>query len=74
MTYAEWIELAARKVKEHLEDGGAQDVKIDRSNVLWAASILETRRALVWYGEKLYMINYNTNTEAATVDTYAREE
>lgn len=74
MTYSEWIDLAALKVKEHLKQGSKKAPDVNRSNVLWAASVLEIRRALVWYGDKLYMVNYNTNTEETVVDVYTREE
>ena len=74
MSYSEWVDLAAQTVKVYVEQISGQTAAIDRANVLWAASILEIRRALVWYGEKLYMINYNTNTGASVVDTYIKEE
>ena len=74
MSYSEWVDLAAQTVKVHVEQISGQTAAIDRANVLWAASILEIRRALVWYGEKLYMISYNTNTGASAVDTYIKEE
>lgn len=41
-------------------------------DVLWAGGMLEIRRAVVWFGEKMYMVNYNSNTEVTTVDTYEK--
>ena len=72
MNFSEWLELAARKVKEYLEAGG-QTVDLNQSNVLWGGSVLEIRRAVVWYGDKLYMVQYNTNTTETTIDTYVRQ-
>lgn len=72
MSFSEWLELAARKVKEYLEAGG-QTVDVNQSNVLWGGSVLEIRRAVVWYGDKLYMVQYNTNTTETTIDTYVRQ-
>lgn len=43
-------------------------------DVLWVGGVLEIRRAVVWYGEKLFMVTYNTNTESTLVETFIKQE
>lgn len=42
-------------------------------DVLWVGGLLEDRRAVVWYGERLFMVFYNTVTQSTTVQPYVKE-
>ena len=70
MTSSQMYELAKQAVIVH-EKISPEDK--NQPDVLWVGGVMEQRRAVVWCGEKLYMVNYNANTEETVVDTYARE-
>lgn len=40
--------------------------------VLWTDGMLELQRGLCWYGDNLYMVSYNSLTDAWTIDTYTK--
>lgn len=69
MTSRQMYEIARDAVAEYeqLQEGDPAP------EVLWVGGILEDRRAVVWLGEKLYMVTLNTNTEETVVQPYAKE-
>lgn len=71
MTSTQMYELAKNAVIEHEHVSPEDPVQPD---VLWVGGILEIRRGVVWYGEKLFMVTYNMVTEETTVDTYLKTE
>lgn len=70
MTSAQMYEFAREAVRAyvHAEEGGLEP------DVLWVGGILDDRRAVVWYGEKLFMVTHNTISKETTVDEYVKEE
>ena len=71
MTSAQMYELAKNAVIEHEHIASDDPIQPD---VLWVGGVLEIRRGVVWCGEKLFMVTYNTNTEQTTVNVYEKEE
>lgn len=71
MTSIQMYELAKNAVIEYEHIAPEDPVQPD---VLWVGGVLEIRRGVVWCGEKLYMVTYNTCTEQTTVDVYEKQE
>lgn len=70
MTNARMYELARDAVIEYEH---IQPEDENQPDVLWVGGVMESRRAVVWCGEKLYMVTHNTNTEGTVVDPYVRQ-
>jgi len=70
MTSVQMYELAKNAVIEY-EQVSPDDP--NQPDVLWVGGVLEIRKAVVWYGEKLYMVTHDTNSSETTVDPYVRE-
>lgn len=71
MTSAQMYELARDAVIEQEHISPDDPIQPD---VLWVGGILEDRRAVVWLGEKLFMVRHSTITEKTLVETYTRQE
>lgn len=71
MNSMQMYELAKNAVIEYEHVSPDDPVQPD---VLWVGGVLEIRRGVVWYGEKLFMVTYNVVTEETTVDTYLKTE
>ena len=70
MTSRQMYEIARDAVIEY------EHIQPDDENqpdVLWVGGVMETRRAVVWCGEKLYMVTHNTNTDVTVVEVYVKD-
>ena len=71
MTSRQMYEIARDAVIEY------EHIQPDDENqpeVLWVGGVMETRRAVVWCGEKLYMVIHNTNTDETVVEVYVKDD
>lgn len=71
MTSRRMYEIAQEAVIEY------EHIQPDDENqpeVLWVGGVMETRRAVVWCGEKLYMVIHNTNTDETVVEVYVKDD
>ena len=70
MTSTQMYELARNAVIEYEH---IQPEDENQPDVLWVGGVLENRRAVVWCGIKLYMVQHNTFTKQTTVTVYTAE-
>ena len=70
MSSMQMYELAKNAVIEHEH---IQPEDENQPDVLWVGGVLEVRRAVVWCGQKLFMVTHNTVTEETDVDTYVKQ-
>lgn len=71
MKSMQMYELARKAVSEYEH---IQPEDENQPDVLWVGGVMENRRAIVWCGEKLYMVTYNTNTNVTSIDVYEKTE
>ena len=71
MTSMQMYVLAQKAVAEHEHVQPDDETQPD---VLWVGGVMENRRAIVWLGEKLYMVTYDTNTKTTNIDVYEKAE
>lgn len=71
MTSSQMYELAKQAVIDH-EKISPEDE--NQPDVLWVGGVMEQRRAVVWCGEKLFAVFYDTILRVTTVVGYVREE
>ena len=71
MTSRQMYEIARDAVIEY------EHIQPDDENqpeVLWVGGVMETRRAVVWCGENLYLVTHNTNTDETVVEVYVKDD
>ena len=71
MTNMQMYEYAKEVIAKYKNVSEEDPIQPD---VLWVGGVLEIRRAVVWLGETLLMVTYNTNDETTKVDTYSITE
>lgn len=71
MTNMQMYEYAKEVIAKYKNVSEEDPIQPD---VLWVGGVLEIRRAVVWLGETLFMVTYNTNDETTKVDTYSITE
>ena len=71
MTSRQMYEIARDAVIEYEH---IQPEDENQPDVLWVGGVMETRRAVVWCGEKLYMVIHNTNTDETVVEVYVKDD
>lgn len=73
MNYRDFNETMRTNVANLINQAaGADTVQPDDIVVLWTDGMLELHRGLCWYGERLYMVSYNSLTDTWTIDTYTK--
>lgn len=70
MTSTQMYEHARNVIVEHENIKPDDDLQPD---VLWVGGIFENKKGIVWYGDKIFMVNYNLTTGIDTIETYVKQ-
>ena len=73
MNYQQFIEYTQQHVAALILEKYHETVNPSEINVLWSGQVMEIRRAICWYGPRLFMLTYNDLTDLCEVYAYVKE-
>lgn len=73
MNYQQFIEYTQQHVAALILEKYHETVSPENITVLWSGQVMEIRRAICWYGPRLFMLTYNELTDALEVNAYEKE-